>query len=148
MTSRRIIRLDAPDVARALSGVPLFDGLPERDVEQISQSAHILSYTDGDVVEHEDQLGFYVILSGRVRLLRDGREVARLESGRCFGDITPRERTQPPLTVVADGNATCLGILRSAFKPVLVRNPRLALRILEEEGALQAAEEAAVARPE
>jgi CRP-like cAMP-binding protein len=135
MTPRRIISLDVDDLVRALRRIPLLEDTPERELADIAMRAHILAFDDGEVIvpEGEEGLGFYVVMSGRARVVRDGRVVNRLEQGEFFGEIALLENAGRTATVVAEGAATCLGILRTFFRPLLVRNPRLALRILDEE---------------
>lgn len=132
---RRLIRLDVEDMVRALERVPLFDGCGEAALRAVAERSHVLSFEDGEVIvpEGEEGLGFYVVLSGSV-LVRHGEEVAAaLGPNDFFGEISLLEGEPRGASVVAGGHAVCLGILRSHFRPLLVRNPRLALRILEEE---------------
>jgi CRP-like cAMP-binding protein len=133
---RRLIRLDPNDTARALARVPLFAGCSDEDLRDIAALAHLLGFEDGSVIvpEGEEGLGFYLLLSGEAVVVQDGREINRIGSGEFFGEIALLEGTPRTASVVAAGRTVCLGILRSDFRPLLVRQPRIALRILEEEG--------------
>ena len=121
--------------ARALTQMPILEGCPPAEVEQIASRAHVLLFENGEVIvpEGEEGLGFYFIADGRVRVLRAGREIAELGAGDFFGEVSLLEGTVRNATVVADGTVVCIGILRSFFRPLLARNPRLALRILDME---------------
>jgi voltage-gated potassium channel len=136
VTERRLIRLDADDTARALARVPLFAGCSAEDLRDIAELAHLLSFEDGTVIvpEGEEGLGFYLILSGEASVVRDGVQINRIGAGQFFGEIALLEGTPRTASVVANGRTVCLGILRSDFRPLLVRQPRIALRILEVEG--------------
>lgn len=136
MNERRLIRLDADDTARALARVPLFAGCSEEDLRDIASLAHLLSFEDGAVIVPggEEGLGFYLLLSGAANVLQDGKPINHLTAGHFFGEIALLEGTPRTASVVADGRTVCLGILRSDFRPLLVRQPRIALRILEVEG--------------
>lgn len=136
MNDRRLIRLDPNDTARAIAKVPLFAGCSEEDLRDIAALAHILTFEDGAVIvpEGEEGLGFYLLLSGEARVVQAEREVNRLRSGDFFGEISLLEGTPRTASVIAAGRTVCLGILRGDFRPLLVRQPRIALRILEEEG--------------
>ena len=131
----RQIALDPADKVLALMRVPFFEGCPHRELEEIATGALVVGYEEGDVIvpEGEDGLGFYIVLSGVVKVLRKGRVVSSLGPGQFFGEISLIERGPRTATVVAGGTTTCLGILRSFFRPMLVRNPRVALRILDTE---------------
>jgi CRP/FNR family transcriptional regulator, cyclic AMP receptor protein len=136
MSVRKLIKLDAEDTARALARVPLFAGCSDSDVREIAGLAHLLSFEDGAVIvpEGEEGLGFYLLLSGEARVVQGDREVNRMSAGEFFGEISLLEGTPRTASVIAVGSAVCLGILRGDFRPLLVRQPRIALRIIEEEG--------------
>jgi CRP-like cAMP-binding protein len=136
MTVRKLIKLDPDDTARALARVPLFAGCSEEEVREIASLAHMLRFEDGGVIvpEGEEGLGFYLLMSGEARVLQGGEEVNRLSAGEFFGEIALLDGTPRTASVIADGRVVCLGILRGDFKPLLMRQPRLALRILEEAG--------------
>jgi len=135
MTVRKLIKLDPDDTARALARVPLFSGCSDEDVREIASLAHLLRFEDGAVIvpEGEEGLGFYLVMSGAASVVRAGREVNRLGPGDFFGEIALLEGTPRTASVIASGPVVCLGILRADFRPLLVRQPRIALRILEEE---------------
>jgi len=136
MSVRRLIKLDPGDTARALMRVPLFAGCSDEEVRDIAELAHLLRFEDGAVIvpEGEEGLGFYLVMSGEAVVVRGGEEVNRLGAGDFFGEIALLEGTPRTASVVAEGTAVCIGILRGDFKPLLMRQPRIALRIIEEEG--------------
>jgi CRP-like cAMP-binding protein len=136
MSVRKLIKLDPDDTARALARVPLFSGCSEEDIWEIASLAHLLRFEDGAVVvpEGEEGLGFYLLMSGEVDVVHDGHVLNHLRAGDFFGEIALLEGTPRTATVIASGVVVCLGILRGDFRPLLMRQPRLALRILEEEG--------------
>lgn len=134
MSEPRIIRLAAEDVVRVLLHMPLFEGVREDELRRLGERGHILAFADGQVIipEGEEGLGFYVVLTGAVRVGRDSRAIGRIEAGGFFGEIALLEGEPRDASVAAEGGAICLGIVRSDFRSLLVRNPRLALRILDE----------------
>ncbi len=136
MTVRKLLRLDPDDTARALSKVPLFSGCSDDDIHDIAEVARLLSFEDGAVIvsEGEEGQGFYLIMSGEASVVQGSKEINRLSAGEFFGEIALIEGTPRTASVVAVGAVVCLGILRSDFRPLLIRQPRIALRIIEEEG--------------
>lgn len=133
---RRIVATDVAERAAALGAVPLFAGLSEDDLTQLAARTHVLAFEDGDVIvpEGETGLGFYVVLSGIVCVTRDGEEIARLAAGDFFGETALLEWAPRNATVRASGAVRCAGILRSFFKELLAEHPRVAMRVVEEEG--------------
>ena len=136
MTLRKLLRLDPDDTARALAKVSLFAGCSDDDVRDIAAIAHLLSFEDGAVIvpEGEEGQGFYLIMSGEAAVVQRGSEISRLGAGEFFGEIALIEGTPRTASVIAVGSVVCLGILRADFRPLLIRQPRIALRIIEEEG--------------
>lgn len=136
MSERKLIRLDAEDRVRVLAKIPLFSGCDDGQLRAIAEVAHILAYDGGQIIvpEGERGQGFYVLLSGEARVCRSDEDVARLGAGDFFGEISLIEGTPRTADVIADGHAVCLGILRTDFRALLVRQPRIALRIIEAEG--------------
>ena len=127
------VSLGLAERTRALTQIPVLDGCPPAEVEQIASRAHVLLFDDREIIvpEGEEGLGFYFITDGTVRVRRGDREIATLGTGDFFGEVSLLEGTVRNASVVADGAVTCIGILRSFFRPLLARNPRLALRILD-----------------
>ncbi len=136
MTQRKLIRLDPQDTVRALAKVPVFAGCSDDEMREIAGVAHLVRFDDGAVIlpEGEEGLGFYLLLAGEASVRQSETEINRLRAGDFFGEIALIEGRPRTASVVSVGTSVCLGILRSDFRPLLVRHPRVALRILEEEG--------------
>ena len=139
MGERKLIRLDAEDRARALAKIPLFAGCDDVQLRAIADVSHMLAFDDGQVIvpEGEKGQGFYLVLTGGATAQRDGEDVASLGVGDFFGEVALLEGTPRTATVVADGHTVCLGILRSDFRALLARQPRIAMRIIEAESRRQ-----------
>lgn len=142
MTVRKLIRLDPDDTARALARVPLFAGCAPEDVRDIARITRLLRFEDGAVIvaQGEEGQGFYLVMAGEASVRQGGVEINRMAVGDFFGEIALLEGTPRTASVVAVGDVVCLGILRADFRPLLVRQPRIALRIIEEEGRRYAQE--------
>jgi eukaryotic-like serine/threonine-protein kinase len=53
---------------------------------------------------------FYVVVSGRVRVSRDGNEVGGIETGGCFGEAAYGEGPRRDSTITADSPVTLLKV--------------------------------------
>lgn len=131
----RPLILDVPDVAAALARLPLFDGCDADEVEQIAMDGAVFAYDDGDaIIEQGDtQQHFFVIMSGGAQVYRESKTIDILGPGDFLGEIAAINRTSRTATVVSSGGTTCLRLDATQFRPMLVRNPRVALRILDAE---------------
>ena len=74
--------------------------------------------------------GFFVIVDGGARVVRDGRTVARLGPGDFFGELSVLDGQPRIAQVLADGPTTCLALATWDFEAVLLAEPRVSLAIL------------------
>ena len=65
----------------------------------------------------------FVVLEGEVAVMRDGREVARIESGRFFGEISVLDGGPRTADVVAAAPSRCLAIPRDVVREALAPQP-------------------------
>lgn len=72
-----------------LSALPVFRGLDERSLQAIAILARELSAAVGTVLirEGDPATSFYVIVSGTVRVERDGRVIRSMSEGGFVGEI-------------------------------------------------------------
>ena len=108
-----------------LQAIPLLAGLDLDVLASIAQLCVTHSYAPDDDVFRQDDAGdkFYLIVRGRFQVIQDGRRVAILEDGDCFGEIAlvtdrPRNATVRALTA-----ATCLALDRAHFQQLLRNSP-------------------------
>jgi CRP/FNR family cyclic AMP-dependent transcriptional regulator len=114
-----------------LGRVPLFSELPKRHLREIARVAWISEYPEGTAICHEDRLesAFYVIVEGRARVERRGREIARLSAGDFFGEVSLLDLGRRTADVISETPIRCLQLDGSDFRRILNREPLLATRI-------------------
>ena len=90
-------------------------------------------FEPGDTVIRQGQRGedAFVILSGFARVVRDGRDVARLGAGQFFGEVAMFDGRPRTADVVAETRLRCVALSRDTFKRALRAEPDLAWRVLE-----------------
>lgn len=125
----RMHRLDArlaePEHAALLRGIDVFAPLPPAAVEALARKLEPTSYAAGStVVTTGDRAeGFFVILSGRVEVTRDG-ELLRTEGpGEYFGEIGLLRDVPRTATVTATEDTVLLGLGRSDFLAAVTGTP-------------------------
>jgi CRP-like cAMP-binding protein len=79
---------------------------------------------------------FYVVVSGKVRVLRNGEIIGRIETGGCFGEAAFAEGSRRDAVIEAEGNVTLLKVtatlLEQASVPCQLRFNKVFLRELVE----------------
>ena len=115
-----------------LSTARLFDGVDAEGMDRIAAVAVEVEFPAGHVINRQGEIGtgFFVIVSGGVRVVRDGAEVARLGPGDFFGELSVLDGRPRIAQVIADGPTTCLAIATWDFEAVLMAEPRVAVAIL------------------
>jgi CRP/FNR family cyclic AMP-dependent transcriptional regulator len=118
--------------AGLLARVRLFDGVDEPGMARIAAVTVEVEFPAGHVIARQGDIGsgFFVIASGRVRVVRDGRMLADLGPGDFFGELSVLDGRPRNAQVVASEPTTCLALSTWDFEAVVQEQPRVALAIL------------------
>ena len=100
-----------------VASVPFFEPLAPTTLEQLAMRVRPLSVPAGTVVIREGEGGdvFYLIESGQVDVIRDGKLVATLGAGQYFGEIALLHDVPRTATCVARSNAELYELERRVF---------------------------------
>ncbi len=116
-----------------LKKVPIFSGLPPRELDGIARSLKERSYEPGAVIvkQGDPGVGFFLIADGNVEVTRDGQRIREMGSGEFFGEMALMEERVRTATVTAKTTTRCLQLVRWDFRALLKQNPDLAVKMLE-----------------
>jgi len=115
-----------------LAAARLFDGVDEAGMTRIADVAVEVDFPADHVIARQGEIGtgFFVIKSGSVRVVRDGRRIADLGPGEFFGELSVLDGRPRTAQVVASGPTSCLALSAWDFEAVVLDHPRVALAIL------------------
>ena len=119
--------------ADVLGKVPLFAGVPARQVRKIASLGSVARFDANEPIVNAGDPGeaFYVILSGRAKVRRGSRRaVAQIGPGAYFGEMALVDGSPRSATIVAETATTCLMLTRKRFAKVLRSEPTVALTLL------------------
>jgi len=73
-----------------LAGCPLFRGINAAGLAGLADLATSVDFPTGHVIARQGEIGtgFFVVIEGAVRVVRDGEIVARLGAGEFFGELS------------------------------------------------------------
>ncbi len=138
-----LVRLggDASDDERArqlalkrevLARMPLFARLNDRELLRVMQSAEVRSYEDGEVVIREGDRGdeLFIVLAGKVNVVRGGETLTRLGPGEHFGEMALIRAVPRSATITSDGSAELIAIRRTDFFEILRSEHEIAVKML------------------
>ena len=115
-----------------LRRVPLFEGLTDRELEAVANTAKERRYDTGDVVvsEGEGGVGFFVIADGEARVERKGERRGTLGPGGSFGEVALLDETGlRTASVIAESPLRVFGITSWQFTPLLEQHPAISLKL-------------------
>ena len=118
--------------AELLAGCPLFQGIDQSGLASLADLATAVDFPAGHVIARQGEIGtgFFVVIDGTVRVVRDGEVVARLGPGEFFGELSVLDRMPRNATVAAETATSCLALASWDFEKVLLEEPALTLSIL------------------
>jgi CRP/FNR family transcriptional regulator len=123
---------------KTLSGVPLYRGLAEADLELLASVTRTTRYGRGEVIFREGDPSemVHVVVEGRVKLVKStsgGKEVIlhMLGPGDPLGAVAVYDEMPYPASAVALEQVICLRTFRSDLFGLLERHPSLVRGLLK-----------------
>ena len=118
--------------AEALRKVPFFEDITDQDLERVARIGERRTFADGQEIVRRGDVGggLFVILAGTAKVEAGGR-THELGPGEFVGEMALLARRPRSATVTASGPVEALTVEAMHFKPFLVKNPSVAVAILE-----------------
>jgi len=118
--------------ARLMGACPLFTGLDGVELERLAQAAVEVDFPAERVIARQGEIGtgFFVIVEGSVRVVRDGKTIAGLGPGDFFGELSVIDGAPRNAQVVAETPVRLLALATWDFERLLRETPGIALTVL------------------
>ena len=120
-----------------IARVPLFEGLPPQQIEDLAMIVTDQVFRKGETIfsEGEDGNGFYVVITGRVKIFKlsaEGKEqiLHFFGPGEPFGEVPVFTGQHFPANAEAIEESQVFFFPRRSFVDLVKRNPSLALNML------------------
>ena len=115
-----------------LAGCPLFRGIDAEGLSHLAEVATAVDFPPNHVIARQGDIGtgFFVVVDGSVRVVRDGTVIAHLGPGEFFGELSVLDRLPRNASVLSDTATSCLALASWDFEKVLLDQPQLTLHIL------------------
>ena len=124
-------------IIEVLKGVPIFEELSRRELQNIARIAYQRHYSVGEVIIHEGQnaAGMYIMVDGQaevIKALEDGTilHLTTLENSELFGDVGLLDSSPRTATVKATRDSSVIGFFRPELLELMNSNPRLASKVI------------------
>lgn len=91
-----------------------------------------LAFPAGEYIVRQGQVGtgFYLIVSGKVSVLRGSETLAHLGPGEFFGELSVLDQAPRMAHVIAEKPTICLALASWDLTRLLEKHPRIALAML------------------
>jgi CRP-like cAMP-binding protein len=123
---------ELPPEVEALRRVPFFEELTSEDLDRIAKIGERRSFAEGDRIVSKDEVGggLFVILSGTATVGAGGA-LHTLKAGDFFGEMALLAGRPRSATVTAAEPVEAMSIETMYFRPFLIKNPSVAVTLLE-----------------
>jgi CRP-like cAMP-binding protein len=134
---RRPVSSGLDSDAQALGRIPLFQGLPTKEIEALAQQSRSRRYAAKESILRQDDptRDVFFIIGGRVRVSAfsaSGREVSYrdLGAGQMFGELAAIDGQRRSATVIALEDTAVVRLSASAFCAIVERHAQVANAVL------------------
>jgi CRP-like cAMP-binding protein len=116
-----------------LKGVDLFSQIPGEDLAQVAQIAKELYFEQGTQIIKQGDVGncLYLIIEGKVKVLADEQEIARLGEKESVGEMSILDAEPRSASVFADSDVVLLEIKQEDFYEMISERPEIAQGIIK-----------------
>ncbi|WP_008316034.1 Crp/Fnr family transcriptional regulator [Leptolyngbya sp. PCC 6406] len=113
-------------------GVPIFKELRDDFLVRLASIMDELSFPNNHTIFTEGQEGraLYIVVSGRVRVHLRGQELAQLETGTCFGEMSLFDAEPRSASVTTLESCDCLMLTQQQLYEAIDETPGIAVNII------------------
>jgi CRP/FNR family cyclic AMP-dependent transcriptional regulator len=126
--------LTLDQIAELLARTRLFAGVDSEGLERVAARMTELDVPADRAIVRQGEIGtgFFIVVRGAVRVIRDGETLAELGPGAFFGELSVIDRQPRLAQVVSSEPTTCLALASWDFEAVIGEQPTVAMAILRE----------------
>ncbi|MBA4370737.1 MAG: hypothetical protein C0418_04070 [Coriobacteriaceae bacterium] len=116
-----------------LAKVPIFSACTTTEIQAIASVTQEHTFEPGQIIVTQGTPGqaFYLILSGRVEILRDNQSLGAFGPGDFFGEMSLLDQAPRSATIRSIEHTACLMLSSWDFKALLEKYPSIAVKLLE-----------------
>ena len=113
-------------------GVPIFQELRDDFLVRLASVMDELAFPSDHVIFTEGQEGrsLYIVVSGRVRVHIGDRQLAQLEQGACFGEMSLFDAEPRSATITTLDRCECLMLTQQQLYDAIEETPGIAVNII------------------
>ncbi|MGK7921836.1 MAG: Crp/Fnr family transcriptional regulator [Trichodesmium sp.] len=115
-----------------IRAVPIFRELRDDFLVRLASVMDELSFpaNHGIFTEGQEGRSLYIVVSGRVKVHLEDRELARLEEGACFGEMSLFDAEPRSASVTTLDSCECLMLTQMQLYDAIDETPEIAINII------------------
>ena len=115
-----------------IRAVPIFRELRDDFLVRLASVMDELSFPSNHTIFTEGKEGrsLYIVVSGRVKVHLEERELARLQQGACFGEMSLFDAEPRSASVTTLENCECLMLTQMQLYDAIDETPEIAINII------------------
>jgi CRP/FNR family transcriptional regulator, cyclic AMP receptor protein len=116
-----------------IASIPLFSQLSTRQLRRLLKGSSQDAYDAGTTIVREGgrSTSLFIVVEGKARIERDGREISRRGPGEFFGEIAVIDGRARSASVVAETPITCVVVPQEALRKLVLNEPAAAWTLLQ-----------------
>mgnify|MGYP005747426913 FL=1 len=116
-----------------LKSVNLFQNIPGNILSKIAQIASEIHLEEKDIIFKEGDSGssLFVIISGKVDVIKNNQIIANLEQGNCIGEMSLLDQDPRSADAISNGESTLLKIDQDGFFELMASNSEIIKQIMK-----------------
>jgi CRP-like cAMP-binding protein len=124
--------LSRDEKAELLRTVELFAGVDEESLAAIADKAVEVSFPPARWIVRQGEIGtgFFLLVAGRAKVVRDDEVLAEIGPGGFFGELSLLDQQPRVAHVITEEDTDCLAIASWDFDALLEAHPRIAIALL------------------
>lgn len=116
-----------------LRSIPIFSACGPNDLQRVAKLVDEVDIADGQVImrEGEPATEMYIVVSGKARAEKDGRQINEFGPGAVFGEMSLIAEGPRTATVTAEGPVSVFVVAHREFHSLMDGHPKFRMRVLE-----------------
>ena len=116
-----------------LKSVNLFQKIPGNVLSKIAQISSELHLEKNDIIFKEGEPGdsLFVIISGKIDIIKNNQTIANLEKGNCIGEMSLLDHEPRSADAISNGDTTLLKIDQDGFFELMAGNSEIMKQIVK-----------------
>jgi len=100
------------DVTGYIHNIPFFNDFTKDQVKELVGASNLIKAQEGKIIVAEGEIDdtFYIVLSGRLKVRKSDEDIAFIDVGQCFGEMSFIGGQARTASVVADGDCVLIKI--------------------------------------